>query len=85
MLENEGALLVRVALKTDSILLRGCAHLMRPNGAVRVVTIRAVDKPFVHAMVKGHFELGLLGLVTSDAELRLGSGQQKLPSFRVVR
>ncbi len=85
VLENEGALLIRVALKADGVLLRGCAHLMRLDGAVRVVAIRAVDKPFVHAMVKGHFELRFLGLVASDAELRLGFRQQKLPSFRVVR
>ena len=81
MLENEGALLVRVALKANSILLRGCAHLVRSDCAMRVVTIRAVDKPFVDAMVKGHLELGLLGLVASDAELRLGFRQQKLPSL----
>ena len=85
VLEHEGALFIRVALKADGVLLRGCAHLMRLAGAVRVVTIRAVDKPFVHAMVKGHFELGLFGLVAGDAELRLRSRQQELPSFRVVR
>ena len=85
VLENERALLIRVALKADGVLLRGCAHLMRLDGAVRVVAIGAVDKPFVHAMVKGHFELGFLGLVASDAELGLGFCQQKLPSFCVVR
>ncbi len=85
VLENEGALLIRVALKADGVLLRGGAHLVRFDGAVRVVAIRAVDKPFVHAMVKGHFKLRLLSLVASDAELRLRSGQQKLPSLCVVR
>lgn len=43
VLENEGTLLIRVALKTDGVLLCGRAHLMRPDGAVRVMTIRAVD------------------------------------------
>lgn len=85
VLEDEGALLIRVTLEADGVLLCGRAHLVRLDGAVRVVTIRAVDKPFVHAMVKGHFELGLLGLVASDAELRLRSREQKLSSFRVVR
>ena len=60
MLEYKGAALVGVTRVTDNILRRGSPHLLGHDGAVRIMTVGALDQFLVHAMVKGHFELRFL-------------------------
>ena len=71
VLKNERPLFVRVAGKTNLVLRRRCAHLLWPRCAMRIVAIRALHQPFVHAMMKGHLKLGLLLQVAAVAKLRL--------------
>lgn len=58
--EDEWPLLVGVALEANLVLARGRAHLVRLHGAMRVVTVGALDEPFVHPMMERHVELRLL-------------------------
>ena len=58
--ENEGSLLVGVALEADRILRGGGPHLFGAYCTVHVVAIAALDQPFIHPMMEGHIELGLL-------------------------
>lgn len=81
VLVHKGALLVDVALKADHILRSSRSDLLRLGGPVRVVAIRALNQVLVHAVVKRHGELGLLGQVARVAKLRLGF-QKKEPRLR---
>jgi len=71
MLEDERALLVGMAGETDGILCRRGPHLLWPNRAVDVVAVRALNQAFIHAMVKGHLELGFLLQMAGVTKLRL--------------
>ena len=84
MLEDEGALLVNVALEADCVLRGGCAHLLGLHSAVHVVAIAALDEAFVHPVVERHIELSLLLKMASVAELRLRFLQKEFARLRVV-
>ncbi len=60
MFEHERPLLVGVAGEADGILCRRGTHLLWPDRAVRIMAIGALDQALVYAMMKWHFELGLL-------------------------
>lgn len=84
MLEDEGALFVRMALKANRILRRRSAKLVRPGRSMWIVTVGALQQSFIHTMVKRHGKLGLLLQVAGITKFRLRLDQQKLPLFRVM-
>jgi hypothetical protein len=49
------------------------------------MAVAALDQAFVHAMVEGHVEFGLLLEVATVAKLRLGLYEQEFPGLRMVR
>ena len=83
--EYEWPLLVGVALEANSVLCGIRTHLLRFHSAVDVVAIAALDQAFVHPMMEGHVELGLLLEVAPITELGLRLLEQKLAGLRVVR
>jgi len=85
VLEDEWSLLIGMAREADSILRRRGPDLFRSDGAVHVVTIRTLNQTFIHAMVEGHLELGLLLQVAGVTKLRLRFHQQKFFGLRMVR
>ena len=85
VLKHKRPLLVRVAFEADLILRRGGAHLFWLHSAVYVVAITALDKSFVHTMMKGHFELSFLLKMARVAKLGLGLYEQKIRFFTVMR
>ena len=85
VLVDEWPLLVRVTFKADGILGRGSSHLFGLHCAVDVVAIAALDQALIHAVMEGHFELGLLLEVAPITELGLRLLEQKLARLRVVR
>jgi hypothetical protein len=85
MFEHKRTLLIRVARKTNRVLCRGGSDLLGPYRAVRIVTIGALDQPFVNAMPERHFKLSLLLEMARVAQFGLRLRQQKLFGFRLVR
>ena len=83
--EHKRPLLIGVARETNRVLRRRGSHLLGTNGAVRIVTIGALDQSFVNSMAKRHFKLGLLLEMARVAQLGLRLRQQKLFGFRLVR
>ncbi len=83
--EYEWPLLVGVTLEANSVLCGIRAHLLRFHSAVNIVAIAALDQAFVHPMMEGHVELGLLLEMASVAELRLRFLQQEFVRLRMVR
>ena len=71
MLENERTLLIGMAGETDGIQCGRGSHLLWSNRAVDVVAVRALHQAFIHAMVEGHLELGLLLQMAGVTKLRL--------------
>ena len=73
VLEDKGSALVHVALEADqfSFLTRGRPDLTAATGAMRVMTIRAPDQPFQHAMAERLLEIDALLLVAGEAQCRL--------------
>jgi hypothetical protein len=59
VLEHKGTLLIRVACEANRIPRCGRAQLLANEPTVGVVTIRALNESFFHAMVERHIELGL--------------------------
>ncbi len=59
MFEHKGPLLVRMTLEADGILRGRSTHLLWQDSSVWIVTVDALNQPFVHAMVKRHGKLGL--------------------------
>ncbi len=84
MFEYERPLLVGVALEANSVLCGIRTHLLRLHSAVNVVAIAALDQAFIHAMMEGHVELGLLLEMASVAELGLRFPQQEFIRLRMV-
>jgi hypothetical protein len=84
MFENEGAMLVHVALVANGVLGCGKTDLLRQFGAVWVVTIRAIHESLIHSMVKGHGELRLLLQMARVAKRRLWLGQQEFGGLGMV-
>ena len=83
--EHKRPLLIGVARDTNCVLCWGGSHLLGTNGAVRIVTIGALDQSFVNSMAERHFKLGLLLEMARVAQLGLRLRQQKLFGFRLVR
>ena len=81
MLEYERALLVGMASEANRILRRRGPHLLWPDRSVRIMEIGALDQTLVYAMVKGHFELGLLLQMARVTKFGWCFHQQKLLWF----
>ena len=71
MFVYEWPALVDVAVMADLILGYGRAQLVWLFRAVRIMAVRALDEPLVHAMAKRHRELRPLLLMAPIAKLRL--------------
>jgi hypothetical protein len=85
MLIHEWALLVGVALDTNRIPARHGPYLPQGGGAVDVMTVAALNKAFVYAMVIRLREVGLRGCMTSVTKVGLCSNQEMVRFFGVVR
>ena len=85
VLEDEGAVLLNVALETNGVLRGGGSHLLRGDGAVRVMTVGTLHETFVDAMVEGHSELRLLLQMARVAKLGLRLREQRLLRLRMMR
>jgi hypothetical protein len=83
--EHKRSLLVDVARKTNRVLCGGGPHLLGTNGAVRIVTVGALDQSFVNTMAERHFELGFLLEMARVTQFGLRFRQQKLFGLRLVR
>jgi|HubBroStandDraft_5_1064220.scaffolds.fasta_scaffold18591_2 hypothetical protein len=83
--EHKRPLLIGVARETNRVLCCGGSHLLGADGAVRIVTIRALHQSFVNTMAERHFKLGLLLKMARVTQLRLRFRQQKLFGLRHVR
>jgi hypothetical protein len=77
MLEDKRALNVRVTLEANRTLLRRHPYLLRQYGAVRVMTVVALDQPFEYTVPKRHIELTLLSQMTRETQLGLGLREKK--------
>ena len=78
VLEHKGSALIHVALEADHLLVRsrlelaaGSGDRVGPSAAMRVVTIRALDEPFHHAMAERLLEVGALFGVAGEAQIGL--------------
>lgn len=85
VLENEGAMLLDVALEANCVLRGGGSHLLRGDGAMRVMAVSTLHEAFINAMVEGHGELRLLLQMTRVAKLGLRLNQQRLLCLRMMR
>jgi hypothetical protein len=85
MLKHERASLIGMAGVANRVLRRRVPHLLCGNSSVRVVAVAALYQPFIHAMVKGHAELGLLLKMAGVAKFRLRFYQQEFAGLRMVR
>ena len=65
-----------VALGADRVLVSSGLQVAVPEGAVRVVTVAALDQALIHLVVEGHVELRLLVGMALEAELGLRSLEQ---------
>ena len=65
-----------VALGADGVLVGRGPHIVGAEGAVRVMTIAALDQAFLHLVVKRHIERRLSLGVALEAEPRLRCLQQ---------
>ncbi len=82
--EDEGALLVRVAVVAGEVVANGGGVLAVAEAAVLVVAVGALHEAFVHLVVEGLVELGPHLAVAGVAERGLLGGQQALPLVRAV-
>ena len=86
MLKNKGPALLDVALQTSLFIALGLRDQAWPLahapswgvGTVGIVAIGTLHDAFVHAVLKGHRELGSYRSVAIPAEIDLLLGQQKL-------
>ena len=85
VLEHKRPLLVCVAREAHRILRGRRPYLLGPHCAVRVVAVSTLDEAFVHSMMEGHGEFGLLRQVAGIAKLGLRLHQQEIGVFAVVR
>lgn len=85
MFENERPLLVHVACETDGIPRCRGTQLLADEPAVRVMAIRALNKSFLDAMVKGHIELRFHFQVAAVAELGLRFCEKEVTCGGVMR
>ena len=85
MFENERSHLVSVALGANRELTGGSSHLVTGLGAVRIVTVAALDKSDVDAVAIRPGKFGLLRGVASVAQLSLRFHQQEVDVLGSVR
>jgi hypothetical protein len=71
VLEHKGSLLIRMARVANRIPRCRRAQLLTNKPTVGVVTIRALNEPFLHAMVERHIELWLDLLMAVVTEVGL--------------
>ena len=79
MLKYKWASLIGMTREANGVLRRRGSHLLCPDRSVRVVAVAALNQPLVHAVVKGHAELGLLLKMAGVTKLGLGFYEQKFP------
>ncbi len=72
--EDEWALLVGVAREADGIPRSRRPKLFPDETSMRVMTVRALNQPFLDTVVEGHVELRLHLQMAGVAELRLRLG-----------
>lgn len=84
VLEHKGSLLIRMACEANRISRRRRAQLLANEAAVGIVTIRALNESFFHAMVERHIELRLDLLMAGVAEGWLRFDQEVLILHSVV-
>ena len=75
VLIHEGSLLVRVAFDTNGVPAWQCPHLLERCGAVRIVTVAALDQAFLDTVVIGLSKVSLLRRVASVTKFRLSTHQ----------
>jgi len=85
MFEDEGTLLVGVALVTDRIAAGESFYLAQRGSSVDVVAVVTLNQPFIDPMMVGFREVGFLRHVTAVTELRFGLHKQMLFFLRFVR
>ena len=86
MFKNEGAALLDVALQAGLFVALGLSDQTWPLahapgggvGTVGIVAIRTLHDAFIHAVLKGHRELGSYRSVAIPAQIDLLPGQEKL-------
>lgn len=78
VLEDKRSLFVRVALKAREVLRGRTAQLVRPDSAMRIMTVSALDEPLIHAVVERHFKLRSFLKMAGVTELRLALHEKKL-------
>ena len=84
VLENEWALLVRMALHAHGVTASDVPYLPQGAGAVKIVTVRAFHQALVHAVMERFRKIGLGSRVASVAQLGLTLRQQAMRFFGVV-
>ena len=82
--KNKWPLFVSVARVAYRISRRRRAEVLADESAVRVMTIRTLNKPFFHAMVERHVELRFYLLMAGIAQIGLRLDQQKLSGRGVM-
>ena len=75
MLKRKRPAFFHVALGADQVHLRRGAEVLLAKRSVRIVAVRAFDKPFFHFVMEGHVELRLGVGVALEAEGRLSDLQ----------
>jgi hypothetical protein len=85
MFEDEGTLLVGVALVTDRIAAGESFYLAQRGRSVDVVAVVTLNQPFINPMMVGFREVSFLRHVTAVTELRLGFHEQMLFFLSFVR
>jgi hypothetical protein len=73
-----------VALSADQVHLGRRAEVLLVEGAVRIVTVGALQQSFFHLMVKGHVELRPGIGVALETQLRFSDLEQLLLVFAAV-
>jgi len=84
VLKYERSARLGVALGADPILISRVSQVVVPESAVNIMTVAALNQPFVHPVVERHTERRLHISVALIAELGLRSFQQLLRGFAGV-
>ena len=79
MLINEWPARLGMALGADRILIGRRLYVVVPKGAVYVMTVAALDQPFVHLVVERHIERRFCVAVALEAKRGLRSLQKRFP------
>jgi hypothetical protein len=76
MFKGKGTAYLRVALHADHALIGRGSKVIHTEGAVNVVTIAALDQPFIHLVMEWHRKRGLHICVAGVTKQGLGNLQQ---------